>query len=85
MSELTDLSTGANRKMVRAQIQWAERPGAGQAAGFEAAIDAIAAQVKTQMDNYAARTGASVTTEKAAIDTLATAVKAGPIEPPAAA
>jgi hypothetical protein len=85
MTTLTDLSKAANTRMVAAQIHHSERAGGGQAAAFNADIDRIAAQYKTQMDNLHSLDGTSVTSAKAAIDTLVTAVKvAGPVVPSAA-
>ena len=89
-TELTSITTGANRKLVAAQSHHAERPGAGQVAAFTVHCDRIAAEVNTSYDNLFARTGESVTSAKSAFATLVGAVKtaatnAGTVEPPAAA
>lgn len=90
MTELTDISTGANRKIVAAQLHHAERPGVGQVAAFHTDVDRIVTRVSAQMDNLNARAGTSVTSAKSALVTLANAAKtaatnAGTVEPPAAA
>lgn len=86
MTVLSDISKAANTRMVQAQIRHSERPGAGRVTAFNADIDDIVAFHKVKMDNLNKLDGTSVTSAKAALDTLATAVKtAGPVVPAAAA
>lgn len=90
MSELTDISTAGNRKIVERQLHHATRPGAGQIAAFSADVDRIVVEVNAKFDNLAKRDGTSVTSAKSAFATLAAAAKtaatnAGKVELPAAA
>ncbi|WP_441229447.1 hypothetical protein AB7828_03830 [Tardiphaga sp. 215_C5_N2_1] len=85
MTVLSDISKAANTRMVLAQIDHAKRTGANQTPAFNFDIDSIVKLHKTKMDNLHALDGTSVADAKAALDVLATAVKAaGPVVPAAA-
>lgn len=90
MSELSDISAAGNRKLVAAQLNWAERPGVGSVAGFTSDVDKIVVEINAKFDNLNKRDGTSVTSAKSAFATLAAAAKtaatnAGKVEPPTAA
>lgn len=88
MSELTDISRGANRAIVERQLHWACRSGAGQIAAFGVDVDRIVTLYSGKMDDLHARTGVSVTSAKSALATLGAAAKtdaSGGVEVPAAA
>ncbi|WFU21914.1 hypothetical protein QA649_27910 [Bradyrhizobium sp. CB1717] len=90
MSVLSDISTGGNRKIVAAQLHWAERPGVGSVAAFGVDVDRIVVETNRKFDNLAAGSGTDVTSAKSAFATLAAAAKtaatnAGKVEVPDAA
>jgi hypothetical protein len=76
MSTLTDITAGANRALVAAQVDWSTRKNAGGAvAGFGVDVDRIVARFNTKYDTLNALDGTSVTSAKAALLTKANAAK----------